>query len=166
MRYVFFLCLDFKLILFTSTAFCTILTQFDVFQGPFYKLCRAGPNLFIFAKARLSTAYKMEFQLNRAKPCSTAQVAEALFIKPNVEPSRAWACAFYNSFLNKPCFFACKHWKLFMKSFREQHVKKLKWNGQRSNVERAQGKGSQREAWRTDWEVSSDIWRGGRTIYW
>ena len=125
-RYVFFLCLDFKLIYFTSTAFCTILTQFDVFQGPFYKLCRAETNLFIFAKARLSTAYKMEFRLNRAKSYSTAQVAEALFIKPNVEPSRAWACTFYNSFLNKPYFFACKPRKLFMRSFREQHVKKLK----------------------------------------
>ena len=31
--YVFSLCLHFKLILFTSTKFCTILTQFDVIQG-------------------------------------------------------------------------------------------------------------------------------------
>ena len=118
-----FLIVTFLLFTFTSCSaifslqFFGLIVNWDIFEelGPFYKLCQAELNLLIFAKVRLCTAYKMEFELSQAKPCSTPEVVVphgspqlntdgALFIKPNVEPSRAWTFAFYNPFLSKLFF--------------------------------------------------------------
>ena len=93
-RYVFFSCSHFNLIHFTSTEFCTILTQSDVIQGGLKLTFRLhGKNMPNYTRVEISTlSWRQDWNNHRAKISTRFEVINQVLSK------------FYYLPIFSPCF--------------------------------------------------------------